>query len=224
MAFTTTEFQKPPQPRWVLPTMAGLVVVLIGVAATIAVMRGGGSSSDGPPPGAVASPAPPVEPHGFSDIQWSRVGPVELPFSRQFGPAVISRYQASGYDPSECGAVIAAWQIPLRLVTTNNAEAILATQVVGDESRKNQVRQAIGYFQAAGPASQPLLATRPSAYRIVEYDVRHAIVDYALKTPVGPFLVTRYTVVRVDGDWKYQPFAAPEPHSPITALDGFVAF
>jgi hypothetical protein len=228
MTFTTPEFRKPKSGRRIPVLLVCVALLLVGVVATVLVSRSGGTGPQDTAPHTESATIPPQsQDSGYTDLRWSPVGRVELPFSEQYGPHTVDGSQASGYDHSELGAVLAAWQIPLRLVTVSSPEAILTNQVAGDNDSMNSLRSAIAYFQAGDPDSAPLLAARPTAFKIVDYQPRFAVVDFAVRQPNAAYAIARYTVVWVggdDGDWKYQPFVAAAPVSPVTSLAGFTSF
>jgi hypothetical protein len=203
MAFTTTEFTKPPRPRWVLPVAIGAVVIALLAVLTIALvstdepdvvpMTGGPAPAQG-----LDLAAPP------SKLEWKLIDGVRLPFSKVDGPAKVSGPLATGYSHTPQGAVVAAWQISTRLTTSTGYEQVMANQVRGSEAERTIVRQEVANVRNLTPNQFSARFAQPVAFQIVSYNDRFAQMYFATRSPDGGYDFTARAVLWDGKDWQYQ--------------------
>lgn len=205
MSFTTPEFARsgPTSPGRgrgsLIALVLAVIVLVVGVIATVVVVAtgsDGGSDELKPPPQDMAVP---------TQITWQVVGRAELPFSEQAGPRELDGVAARGFAHSETGAVIAAWQIAMRLSVLSGTDDIYATQVIGSRETVDGFRLSVADLQASLEPDQQLprvLAWKPAR----PYSKYAASFDYAVPTDENDTVnVIRFSVVWTDGDWKLQP-------------------
>ncbi|OBC06989.1 MULTISPECIES: hypothetical protein [Gordonia] len=222
MSFTSPEFRQPPDTGHRRGHRAAVIAIVVVVLALIAVVvvvatRGVGRNAA---PGGGPVPAPDAAPSTSTvtsrPITWLQVGPVQLPFSDTAGPRVQEGVLARGFAHTADGALIAALQIPFRVYSLSGTEQIIADQVLGDDSDRDEVRAQASRLQASLDTNQVL--PRAFAWRAYEpYDDQAATYDIATPTADGQYNVFRLTVVWISGDWKYQPNYYESPADPIPA-------
>lgn len=210
--FTTREFAdvhptvEPRRSRrtwWILGSIV-LVLVVILIPGAILMATGGGSDSQDSGPNAANSP----ENAGpdFGHLRWQQVSRAQLPFSSTAGPSVLDGVAARGFAHTRAGAIVAAWQIPIRLaVLSEGTESIYAKQVIGTANDIDQLRASMDSLQRSYATDQTL--PRVIAWREhLPYNDDVASYDFAVPDEVDTAVrLVRFSVVWVKGDWRYQP-------------------
>ncbi|UZF59365.1 hypothetical protein LH935_28185 (plasmid) [Gordonia polyisoprenivorans] len=212
--FTTREFADPTpsapgrrRRRWplILTGMLVAVVVVVGVVVLVADHRQGGGPGDSDTrqgPTATGSGA------DFGALSWQQVGRTELPFSSTAGPRQVNGVTASGFSDTPAGAILAAWQIPIRLSLLTGTDDIYRNQVIGTDTEINAFKVAVANLQA--DLDPTMTVPRVLAWREhTPFTMSVASYDFALPgDTTSAVKLMRFAVVRVggtDGDWKFQP-------------------
>ncbi|ORM35511.1 hypothetical protein [Williamsia sp. 1135] len=229
MSFTTPEFRRPPAggpSRTALVLVAVLAVLLALIVATIVVISQRDTNDDD---GSGTSTAT-VTQAPSTAITWQVVGRAELPFSEAAGPRELDGVSAYGFAHTEIGAVLAAWQIALRLSVLSGTDDIYERQVVGDREAVDAFRVSVADLQASMEPDQRLprvVAWRPAR----PYSDYAASTDFAVPTDSDDAVtVIRFSVVWIGGDWKLQPGlygdapADDVPRAEISAEGGWHLF
>lgn len=223
MSFTSPEFRQTPDTGHrrghriaLIAIVVGVLAIVIAVVVVVATRGHGGDRTAAPGGGQVPAQDSAPSTVTSSPITWLQVGPVQLPFSDTAGPRVQEGVVAHGFAHTADGALIAALQIPLRVYALSGTDQIIADQVLGDDSDRDEVRAQASRLQASLDTNQML--PRAFAWRAYEpYDDQAATYDIATPTDDGQYNVFRFTMVWVSGDWKYQPNYYESPTDPITA-------
>lgn len=215
--FTTREFADPPStphapgPRrrllLIVAVMGVVALVVVGVVL-IAADRSGSDHNRGDRAGDGAQSSSASARVDFGELTWEQVGRTELPFSSSAGPRRIEGVSASGFAGTPAGAIIAAWQIPIRLALLSGTDDIYRDQVIGTEGEINAFKVQAANLQAdLDPA---MTIPRVLAWREHKpFRMSVASYDFALPGDTAEAVrLVRFSVVRVggmDGDWKFQP-------------------
>lgn len=141
----------------------------------------------------------------FGALRWEQVGRTELPFSSTAGPRTLDGVAASGFAHSEAGAILAAWQIPMRLSVLGGTDDIYRDQVLGTPGDISRFKQSVAELQASFDPDQTV--PRVIAWRAHQpYDEQVASYDFALPGQTSTAVsLLRFSVVWMGGDWRYQP-------------------
>lgn len=204
MSFTTPEFRRPQAtgPRRTALALVAVCTVLVAfLVATIVVVSQRDTNDDGGGGTSIET----VTQAPSTAITWQVVGRAELPFSEAAGPYALDGVSARGFAHTEIGAVLAAWQIALRLSVLSGTDDIYERQVVGDREAVDAFRLSVADLQASMEPDQQL--PRVVAWRAARpYSNYAASTDFAVPTDSDDAVtVIRFSVVWIGGDWKLQP-------------------
>ncbi|MCZ7458207.1 hypothetical protein [Streptomyces sp. WMMC940] len=136
-------------------------------------------------------------------LTWKRFGPVNLPASRDAGPAIVKGGVARCYAHTPRGALLALANISVRSSNGPDWRSVVAQQVYPDETQEvfEQGVAASRSDQASDfPSSSPSLA----GYKLISYTPDTAVIDLAFKNPGGTVLTMVLTARWHEGDWKQQ--------------------
>lgn len=194
------------------PVVVGIVALLV---ATVVISREGNGD------GGASGFAPPDV--GGPTITWVRVGTQSVPESPRHGPAHTSNGVASGFSHDQLGAVLAAFNISVRLTGLAGPavyETTARLQCLGDIDTTIATIRSQRSTATAG-------TTVPTAayYRITSGDPSADLVGVtiALDTPqsrdLGGYSEATRTMQWVDGDWKMH--VPPPPPRLITSVQGW---
>lgn len=186
---------------------AGLVLVLVAVAAVWALTSGGDKSTSAEPAGAYESACGLIggstaTPTTAPDVQWQNLDGNWLPISAAQGPGRRSTTGPwSCYARTPTGAVLAAWGIPAGWTASNFAVAVRQQTVAG-------AGQAALLKQGPGttPANQ---RPTPTGFKINAYDGQTATVTFFMRQR-GSNVSCASTVEwsgGPTGDWALRPTA-----------------
>ncbi|WP_238423104.1 hypothetical protein [Gordonia sp. 'Campus'] len=207
--FTTREFAEPATEgrrtwRWVL---VAVVVALVAVIAGVLIVRAASG------PDTAADTTGPLVDAGedgqhevsFGNLRWEAVGRTEMPFSDTAGPRTLDGVAAAGFAHTEAGAILAAWQIPMRLAVLAGTDSIYRKQVLGTPGDISKLRQSVAELQASLDPEQTV--PRVIAWRAHQpYSEQVASYDFALPGETSTAVsLLRFSVVWMRGDWRYQP-------------------
>ena len=208
--FTTREFVGTDEPArrrswwWLLGALVVVMVVTIVVAAIVTTSSSSDpdSSTDQPSSPGQSEPGAQVS---FATLRWEQVGRTELPFSSTAGPRTVDGVAASGFAHSEAGAILASWQIPMRLSVLGGTDDIYRDQVLGTPGDISRFKQSVAELQASFDTDQTV--PRVIAWRAHQpYDEQVASYDFALPGQTSTAVsLLRFSVVWMGGDWRYQP-------------------
>lgn len=143
----TNTYRPSPQPRtarpldkpaWrrlpvVLGTLASGAVILVGATTFLLPDDAARPERDNAVAGIETTTAAPT-PSAITDITWTEVAGVSLPFSRTHGPRLTRDGTAGGYSRSTIGAALAAVQVVIRTSPAAGPKVyapVIATQVTG---------------------------------------------------------------------------------------------
>ncbi|MGB6162255.1 MAG: hypothetical protein WCF33_01520 [Pseudonocardiaceae bacterium] len=216
--------------------LAGVFLGLVVLAGLVVALFGGGHHTAATPPpvfplpAAIAPPEPqldqsvPTSPPG--DVRWELYQREALPYSATAGPRTITGSVARGYAHTPTGALIAAAQIPHRMLlsSADTWRQVVEQQVMPGPGRDRfvQVRSEV---TADGPPDPRL--GQIAGFRFVTYTPTIAVIQFATKFSSGELQVTTATVQWADGDWKQvlQPDGSESPTvQAIPDLTGLVAW
>ncbi|MFJ3825992.1 hypothetical protein [Streptomyces nodosus] len=212
---------------------AGVIAVIIALIPVLILTSGGDDSSDDKASGtqnssqAVASPSVsaseqqeetqsscPVLKDITTDtasinelapigLSWKKFGPINLPASKDAGPAVIDGQVARCYAHTPRGALLALTNISIRSANGPDWREVVAQQVYPNEAQEvfEQGVAASRVDQTSDfPSSTPTLA----GYKLISYTPDTAVIDLAFDTPGGMVLTMVLTARWHEGDWKQQ--------------------
>jgi hypothetical protein len=203
--------------------LAGVFLGLVVLAGLVVALFGGQHNTPSAPPatasvgpGLVAPPdaqidqTVPTSPP--TDVQWQLYQRVALPYSTIAGPRIIDGAVARGYAHTPTGALIAAAQIPYRMLVSGGDtwRQVVDRQIVPGPGRDRFV-QVRSQVTADGPPDPRL--TQIAGFRFVTYTPGIAVIQFASKSNSGQLQVTTSTVQWADGDWKQvlQPDGSESP-------------
>jgi hypothetical protein len=199
---------------WVIGAVA-VVVLIITIPVVMVLLKPSDTGTDAEQSGSEPAASGPQ----FGDLRWEQVGRTELPFSSTAGPRTLDGVTARGFEHSRSGAIMAAWQIPIRLAALpgSSTDEIYASQVIGTGEDLAAVRDAMDRLERSFATDQSI--PRVIAWREHSYSTDAASFDYALPGESDREVrLVRFAVVWVGDDWRYQPglFGAATP-GPVDA-------
>lgn len=215
--------------------LAGVFLGLVVLAGLVVALFGGGHKTQttpppaSPRPGAIAPPdaqdqAVPTSPP--ASVRWELYERVALPYSATAGPRTIDGSVAHGYAHTPTGALIAAAQIPYRMLLSPGSSwrQVVEQQVVPGTGRDRfiQLRSQITTDGTPDPRLGQI-----AGFRFITYTPDIAVIQFATKFSTGELQVTTATVQWSDGDWKQvlQPDGSESPTvQTIPDLTGMVAW
>lgn len=224
MTFTTPEYSKPSRPRWVLPAVVGVVVVALVAAVIVLVLNRGGDHSAPPvstSPSESATPDQAMPPH---KLEWKLINGVRLPYSTVDGPTSEDSGVPRGFSHTPQGAVVAAWHISTRLLSSPDYEQIMAAQVRGSQADRTQIRGVVTQIRNLSAEKFSAYFTPPVGYRVVMYNPAFAQVYFAIPSPNGGYDFQARAVLWNGSDWDYQAVSGLSHLPNSTSLDGFTLF
>ncbi len=221
---------------------AGVVAVVILVAAGAIALSGGNSPSTGPvastpaaPPATAPTAVNPEAPAGAAaegpllvapKVDWQLFAGVPLPYSKTAGPLAVDGPVYSGYERSETGALIAAVQLGNRYLLTpgDGWREVLERQVLPGTGRDVFTRLRATVDADDPPGTYGQLA----GFRFVAFTPDVASIQLVTRFPTtGHLQVVTVTVKWADGDWRLelQPDGGSSPTAQAVAdLDRFVVW
>lgn len=214
--------------------LAGVFLGLVVLAGLVVALFGGGHTQTSPPPasprpGAIAPPdaqdqTVPTSPP--ASVRWDLYERVALPYSATAGPGTIDGSVTRGYAHTPTGALIAAAQIPYRMLLSAGSSwhQVVEQQVVPGPGRDRfiQLRSQITTDGTPDPRLGQI-----AGFRFITYTPEITVIQFATKFSSGELQVTTATVQWSDGDWKQvlQPDGSESPTvQAIPDLTGMVAW
>lgn len=144
------------------------------------------------PSGEVSLTQPPA-------ARWEVFKGVALPYSTEAGPAEVRGEIARCYAHTAHGALIAAWQISVRMLLATDWRDVVRSQVLPGAGRDRYERSRAAI---TADLDAPGTLAQVAGYRVVHYSPQTAVVQLVTRTPVSRLLVTTATVRWADGDWR----------------------
>lgn len=224
-----------PAPRRGRLILAGLLALALVVVAAL-LLRQPDSRSEpapaaGPTPGGQLAPPPAASPVQETavlptapppDVTWELFQGVALPSSPTAGPRRVDGPVHAGYEHSPTGALLAAVQIPYRMLITpdDGWRPVVDQQLVANSGREiyranrskvTDDRPASGYAQLAG-------------FRFITYDPAVAVIGVVNRSSNGVLQAGTRTLRWLDGDWKVElgPDGGLGLAQPVRDLAGYV--
>ncbi|MFI2373179.1 hypothetical protein [Streptomyces sp. NPDC018833] len=137
-------------------------------------------------------------------LTWNRFGPVNLPASRDAGPAVIKGGVARCYAHTPRGALLALANISVRSSNGPDWRKVVDQQVYPDEAQE-AFEQGVAASHSDENSDYPSASSpRLAGYKMVSYTPDTAVLDLAFEDPSGTVLTMLLTARWHEGDWKQQ--------------------
>ena len=245
------------QTPWTRPgfVLAGLVVVLaLGCGLYLAVGGGGhhaaASSSAGPATTAVPTtrspaarstsptkragggcnvpPGPQAVPQvAPANITWQLWRGIALPWSASAGPATVHGDIAACFAHSPLGALLAAAQLPYRVLYSPQWLAVLDGMTVPNAGQQFVVREMRAARQTPYTPTPEDQIDQIAGFQVVSYDGDTAVIDLVERSENGAMGVAPFTVQWVNGDWRLvlQPSGSDSgPAQSVSSTVGYVAW
>jgi len=211
-----------------------LVVLLVVLLATTGGRSGGGPGGHpGParPPAGATGAVPPVDPGPTTvpvappqNVTWQLYQTVALPYSTQAGPYEVTASTATGYAHTPTGALIAAVQIPVRMLAAPDWRAVVDRQVADGPGKA-------AYTTARATVTDTTVTPgelgQTAGFRFVNYTPAVATIQVVTRFVSGALQVTTMTVQWADSGWLLvlQPDGSQSPTAQsIPNLLGYVAW
>jgi hypothetical protein len=224
------------RPAWLVS--AATVATLVVLTVWVVLGRGDGppaaaptttTAPGSPAPAAGGAPSPSPVPAGASDeiprrapedVRWSLWYGIALPSSPTAGP---SRDDGSGYAHTPTGALLAASQIPYRVIVGDNWRSSVERQVVAGPGRNALIaalEQITERYDTSG-------FSQIGGFRFVSYEGDRAVIDLVVGRKGSTLRAVPTTVRWIDGDWRLVVTPRGEVWADYTlleSLDGYVAW
>jgi hypothetical protein len=200
------------------------------------VAAGGGSSPGGQAasPSASATSAAPIAsgchpsdksqqiPQDAPTATWTVYKSIAVPSSPTAGPLVLDGEMARCYARTPTGALIAAWQLYVRHIFSDDWRRITDEQVMPGPGRDAFTRKRA---TVTGDTSDPGTYGQVAGFKFVTYTKDTAVIQIVTRFTDGTMQVGTETVIWSAGDWRLQlqPDGQDSPNfQQVQSLDGFV--
>ncbi|MBT2432297.1 hypothetical protein J7F01_08785 [Streptomyces sp. ISL-22] len=136
-------------------------------------------------------------------LSWKKFGPINLPASKDAGPAVVDGGVARCYAHTPRGALLALTNISIRSSNGPDWRDVVDQQVYPDEAQE-VFEQGVAASRADQTSDFPSSTPTLAGYKLISYTPDTAVIDLAFDTPGGTVLTMVLTARWHEGDWKQQ--------------------